>query len=237
MKSFCIFTVLFLVVGLFSVAAQDLIIFRDGSIIEAKVTKISPTEIQYKRFDQLEGPTIVIYANNVLSIRYENGRVDNINPAPIPMPIPKQKQKQTENPQRETAIDPNKFIFGINFNTGGAASWVWGNGGANINFELGKGNFNTEINLFAYPYSGALVTFNYFGHSKIGGGYIGGGIGGGYSFIFYSGGSLTLGFNMGYKFVTPSGAYFRTGAFVGYDFFLPMGFFIKPDLSIGWTMR
>jgi len=71
--------VLFFVIGVFSLNAQDLIILRNGDVIEAKVTEISPTEIRYKRFNHLDGPTIVIPTNSVLSIRYENGTLEVIN--------------------------------------------------------------------------------------------------------------------------------------------------------------
>ena len=83
MKKFCIviFGFLFLS-GLFSVNAQDIIVLRDGNMIEAKVTEISPTEIRYKRFNHLDGPTIVVSISSVLSVRYENGTVEVFNAAP-----------------------------------------------------------------------------------------------------------------------------------------------------------
>jgi hypothetical protein len=103
-----------------------------------------------------------------------------------------------------------------------------------------------------FPIGGfaTLFTFNGFWHSRIGGAYLGGGIG--FSFFRidyydawyepYTGFSLPVGLNAGYKFVTRSGLFFRTGAFIGFDFgylwgdsWLPV--FIKPDLAIGWTMR
>ena len=68
--------------GIAAVGAQDLIVLRDGNMIEAKVTEISPSEIRYKRANHLDGPTIVVPAANVLSIRYANGKVDIINAAP-----------------------------------------------------------------------------------------------------------------------------------------------------------
>jgi hypothetical protein len=225
MKSFCIFTVVFLLAGICSVSAQAMIILKDGNMIEAKVTEISPTEIRYKRFEHLDGPTIVIPAANVLSIRYENGTYDIINAGAT----------------KNTAMDPNKFTFGINANAGGAIGYAWGGStGAGINIELGKGRFNSEINLmFPIGGFGALVTFNGFWPSQIGGAYLGGGIG--FSICEASDLSLTAGLNAGYKFVTKSGLYFRTGGFVGFDFgFIWDGIFpvyIKPDLSIGWTMR
>ena len=60
--------------------ALDLIVLKTGNIIEAKVMEISPAEIRYKRFDHLDGPTIVVPAADVLTIRYENGMVDIISP-------------------------------------------------------------------------------------------------------------------------------------------------------------
>jgi hypothetical protein len=72
--------------GIAAVSAQDLIILRDGNVIESKVTEISPTEIRYKRSNHLDGPTIVVPAVNVLSIRYTNGKVDIINPIALAAP-------------------------------------------------------------------------------------------------------------------------------------------------------
>jgi len=72
------FTCLFIIIAA-GVFAQDLIILKDGNIIESKVTEISPTEIRYKRFNHLDGPTIVLPIANVLSIRYENGMTEIIN--------------------------------------------------------------------------------------------------------------------------------------------------------------
>lgn len=49
-----------------------------------------------------------------------------------------------------TAIDPNRFIFGFNANPGGVLTW-----GPAVGFELGKGNFNIEVNL-VFPFAGAI---------------------------------------------------------------------------------
>jgi hypothetical protein len=221
--------------GTFYLSAQDMIILKDGNMIEAKVEEISSLEIRYKRFDHLDGPTIVVPAANVLSIKYENGNYEIINPGTAP---------QTEKSEN-TTTNTNKFRFGINANAGGALGYIWeGPTGAGINIELGKGKFNSEINLML-PVGGfgILATFNGFWPSSIGGFYLGGGIG----FAFYqyydhdgrdyetviSG---TIGLNIGYKFVTKSGLYFRTGSFLGFDFGrIPV--YLKPDLAIGWTMK
>ncbi|WMX15635.1 hypothetical protein [Aureispira sp. CCB-E] len=59
-----------------SILAQDNIIQRDGSEIKAKVLEITPKIIQYKRFDNINGPTYSILKANVFMIQYENGTKD-----------------------------------------------------------------------------------------------------------------------------------------------------------------
>jgi len=237
-----------------------LIVLRDGVMIEAKVTEISPTEIRYKRFDNLDGPTIVIPAANVLSIRYENGTSEIFNPAieTEQASVTEQKKDQTKMPAN-TAMARDKFIFGINANAGGAIGYLFSltgvstGAGPSVTLEFGRGNFNSEINLML-PYLGFgfLATFNGFWPSRIGGAYLGGGVGysgyGNYYYVDhnkrgYFGNSLTIGLNVGYKFVTKSGFYVRTGLFAGFDFGLlwnrnfTLPVYNKPDLAIGWTMR
>ena len=83
MKRLFIITILvFILGGVFSVNAQDWIILKNGNVIEAQVTEISPSEIRYKRFYHLDGPVIVILKNDVLSIRYGNGTVEIFNNVP-----------------------------------------------------------------------------------------------------------------------------------------------------------
>jgi len=225
MKSFCIFTAVFLFVGICSAAAQDIIILKDGNTIAAKVSEISPTEIRYKRFDNLDGPTIVIPADRVLSIRYQNGTQEIINADT------KTVQKNTQTKPETTALDPDKFIFAFNTNTGSLIPMMY-LGGPSLNLEFGKGNFNSEVNLFLPVFYssgfGGLATFNYFWHKRYGGFYLGGGLGyislyfdnyeshPSYNYESYTtAGIITIGLNVGWKFVTRSGIYFRTGAYFG----------------------
>jgi hypothetical protein len=67
---------------------QDVLIKRTGDEVQTKVLEITPTEIKYKRFDNLEGPTISILKADVFMIKYENGSretfVDAGRPAPAP---------------------------------------------------------------------------------------------------------------------------------------------------------
>ena len=261
MKRFYILTIIFLLAGICSAAAQDLIIKRDGNIIEAKVTEISPAEIRYKRFDHLDGPTIVIPAGEVLSIRYENGASEIITAPPAAAPAQENVQADIQIANtNNTSTNRGRFIFGVNVNGGGAFNYLWdGSSGAGINIELGRGKFISEINLVILKNGfGFLTTFNGYRHNRIGGFYLGGGIGlsispyekykvygdswfGRYETKYNA--SLTIGLNIGHRFVTKPGIYFRTGVFTGFDFGLfwnsdqKLPVYIKPDLAIGWTRR
>ncbi|MEJ8756697.1 hypothetical protein WG947_06810 [Pontibacter sp. H259] len=52
--------------------AQDIITKKNGEGVKAKVTEITTTEIKYKRFDNLEGPTYTLAKSDVLLVKYEN---------------------------------------------------------------------------------------------------------------------------------------------------------------------
>ena len=71
---------LFLIVSLLFVAgitkAQDVIVKKDNSTILSKVTKIGETEIEYKKWTNLDGPIYTINRSDIVSINYENGDID-----------------------------------------------------------------------------------------------------------------------------------------------------------------
>ena len=72
-------TILFagaVLLGMLTAEAQDIIVKRDSSRLEARVTEISPDEVRYKRFSNPDGPTYVLPASAVAAIRYSNGEED-----------------------------------------------------------------------------------------------------------------------------------------------------------------
>ncbi|MCM1150802.1 MAG: hypothetical protein NC209_01375 [Alistipes sp.] len=69
-------------------AAQDLILKRDSSRLEARVTEISPTEVRYKRYSNPDGPTYVVPVGDILSIRYANGEEELFAAPEAAAPIP-----------------------------------------------------------------------------------------------------------------------------------------------------
>jgi hypothetical protein len=62
-----------------NVTAQDIIKMKDSSEIKAKVEKITPSEITYKKTDNINGPDYVINKRDVESIIYANGVKEQIN--------------------------------------------------------------------------------------------------------------------------------------------------------------
>ena len=56
-----------------NVCAQDVITTKHGDEIEAKVVKIGTTEIEYKKWSNVEGPSYTLLKNQVFMIKFQNG--------------------------------------------------------------------------------------------------------------------------------------------------------------------
>lgn len=56
--------------------AQDVIVKKDGSIIQSKVMEINGVEIKYKKWSNQEGPMYSIIRSEVNSINFQNGEVE-----------------------------------------------------------------------------------------------------------------------------------------------------------------
>lgn len=61
------------------VSAQDVIVKKDGSTILSKVLEVGESEIKYKKFDNLNGPTYTIKKSELQSINYQNGAKDTFS--------------------------------------------------------------------------------------------------------------------------------------------------------------
>jgi len=198
MKRIFIITVFLLVVAsVFPIYAQDLIILRDGNVIEARVIEISPTEIRYRRINHLDGPVIVILRTDVLSIRYENGMIEIINtvieptvttPNILTIPTAVQIGNQPDRNPRLNTIGATLGYQGVSafgitvIGTVSPANYTF------FDFSLGLG-----FNSFAFN---GRINFNAFVPFSIGGWYAGIGIGGGYNELFGGifAGNITTGF-------------------------------------------
>ena len=65
--------VIFLLVGISSVSAQDNIRLNDGTIFQVRVIEITPEVIRYKHLNNLDGPEFFIHLSEAHSIEYEDG--------------------------------------------------------------------------------------------------------------------------------------------------------------------
>lgn len=73
-----IITIFYIVIILIShnIYSQDIITKKDGTDIKAKVSEISDSEVKYKKYENLDGPTYSLLKSEILLIRYENGTKD-----------------------------------------------------------------------------------------------------------------------------------------------------------------
>ncbi len=74
MKKIVLFIAIILVSTI--IKAQDTIVKINGDKIIAKVLEISTTEVKYKKYDILDGPTYIDFKSNVQMIIYANGEKD-----------------------------------------------------------------------------------------------------------------------------------------------------------------
>lgn len=80
--------------------AQDVIVKNDGSTITSKVMEITGTEIKYKKYSNLKGPTYSINKTDVNYINYENGERENFGKTSNVTP----NREETYNTQNNFAL-------------------------------------------------------------------------------------------------------------------------------------
>ena len=73
--------------GVFTAAAQDLIVKTDSTKVEAKVIEITPENVRYKRFSNPEGPIYVLPVVEIHYIRYANGETEYYTRSVPAMPL------------------------------------------------------------------------------------------------------------------------------------------------------
>ncbi len=72
----------------FNLFAQDIIITSDAKRIEAKILEVSSSEIKYKEFNNLEGPTFILTNDELNTVIYQNGTVKTFEHTAKPAPQP-----------------------------------------------------------------------------------------------------------------------------------------------------
>ena len=56
--------------------AQDIIVTKDSKRIEAKVAEVNADNVRFKRFDNPDGPLYTLLKSDIITIIYQNGRVE-----------------------------------------------------------------------------------------------------------------------------------------------------------------
>lgn len=59
--------------------AQDVIVLNDGSSIISKVVEVGSTDVKYKKWSNLEGPTYTLKITEILSVNYQNGEKESFS--------------------------------------------------------------------------------------------------------------------------------------------------------------
>lgn len=84
--------------------AQDLIITRDGQRLEAKVLEVSSAEVKYKEFNNQDGATFILRADEINTVVFENGSVKVFN-APSQVQSQNQTLSQANDNQPAAAVE------------------------------------------------------------------------------------------------------------------------------------
>ena len=85
MKKFRAWALVFAGMTAVCVSAQDMIVKKDGTVIQAKVMKVGTSEVDYKKWSNQNGPQYSIAVADILAINYQNGEketFDNVSARP-----------------------------------------------------------------------------------------------------------------------------------------------------------
>jgi hypothetical protein len=82
MKTYLLFLFVALTTSLIG-RSQDVITRKNGDTINAKVLKVKPEEIEYKRHSNLTGASYILPVSDIAYITYENGVKDSFPGSPI----------------------------------------------------------------------------------------------------------------------------------------------------------
>ena len=73
MKKFRAWALVFAGMTAVCASAQDMIVKKDGTVIQAKVMKVGTSEVDYKKWSNQNGPQYSIAVADILAINYQNG--------------------------------------------------------------------------------------------------------------------------------------------------------------------
>jgi len=135
MKKSLLLLFLFLCPALAS--AQDVIVKKDGSTIISKVLEITSTEVKYKKFSNLEGPTYTLLKSEIQGINYENGEKETFTQDPRIEPA----QEMSDDSDDNNRV-PDRMHMGIragsSLGVGEAGGIFFVQGGLGFDYQIAK---------------------------------------------------------------------------------------------------
>ena len=147
--------------------SADLIIKTDGTTIDAKIIEVTPTEVVFKKFNNLNGPIFRLSRNDIKSIRYANGEVDNniqtvqsINSRRVGGTVVSGNSTNANQPTKSFSGEYNKKRFGIlgginsyklNFSNTTSSAKTSSSTGFNLGF-IGDFPLSSDFSLRVLPY-------------------------------------------------------------------------------------
>ncbi|MBP7808616.1 MAG: hypothetical protein KA163_04950 [Bacteroidia bacterium] len=103
--------ILMLLVILNGAKAQDTIRFRSGDVQAVKVNEVGLTEINYNRFDNLQGPKYVVEKSDVSLIKYAGGHIDSFKVVAPVVKATEFKIVDAETSSEKIIITGNRLIY------------------------------------------------------------------------------------------------------------------------------
>lgn len=94
----------------------DIILFRDGSEIKARVTEISSTQIKYKRCDRMDGPLYTANKSTIFMLTYSNGSKEVFKdrvPATVTRETYGKANVRGAHSKKKTALATSALVFSI----------------------------------------------------------------------------------------------------------------------------
>ena len=133
---------------------QDIITLKDGNDIQAIVQEIGDTDVKYKKYDNLNGPSYTLKKSEIFMIRYANGSKDIFNAIATPAPVETKQQtavNQQNSPYNSSYNSQEQLPvqYGSKKSPGlaGFLSFLIPGVGQFYNGEVGKGFMYMGINI------------------------------------------------------------------------------------------
>lgn len=130
------FLILFLLCNV-TLFAQDIIVQNNGNTILSKVVEIGATEVKYKKFSNLNGPTYTIAKAEILVINYENGEKESFSNAQSSVVNTNNIGKRTLSDNELLRVDANNNKLDPKIKRLRRNGWIGGLIGVGIGTVLG----------------------------------------------------------------------------------------------------